>query len=158
MATQTTQQTVTFRPESLATGWDEAMQLAAANWAESGHPEWEFQPNRAVYERLEEIGAFKAFSARDEEGRMVGYAAFILGPHLHTRLMQASQDVVYLTPAARQGWTALQFIRWVDEQLAACGVEVIFQEAAPRSAMAVVLRRRRYRLSSERYAKRVGHG
>lgn len=154
-----TQPAVTFQPETLASGWDDAMRMAAANWAESGHPDWgPFAPDRTLYEQLEFAGVFLAFSVRDAEGAMVGYAAFIIGPHLHSGRIQASQDVVYLTPTARRGWDALRFLRWIDGQLAACGVEVIFQEAAPRSAMAALLRRRGYGLCAERYVRRLDHG
>ena len=150
---------VTFRPESLARVWDEALALAPAHWDQAGHPECAFRLDRSLYERMEEAGALRLFTVReDATARLLGYASFFVGPHPHSAVLQASQDALYLMPEARQGWTALSFLRFLDAQLAAAGVDLILQHAGPTTALAVLLRRRKYHLHAELYAKRVEHG
>lgn len=151
--------TVTFRSESLARIWDDALAFGEAHWHEAGHPEFAVQLDRSLYQQMEAAGALRLFSVRaDATARLVGYASFFLGPHPHSAVLHASQDALYLAPEVRQGCTALRFLRFIDAQLEAAGVALILQHAVPATALAVLLRRRKYHLKAELYAKRVGHG
>ncbi len=58
---------------------------------------------------------------------VVGYACYFVRHNAHyVSSLQAVQDVLFLLPAHR-GRTALKFIAWCDEQLAADGVQVSYQ-------------------------------
>ena len=158
MATEVSTDQVIFRAEPLAAVWDEASPLFAQHWQESGYPELGFRLDRDWYERLETIGVLKGFVAREAEtDRLLGYASFIVGPQAHSPVIQAAQDTFYLRPEARRGWLALRFLTWIEGQLAASCVDVIFQHAREHSPLHVLLRRRAYRPVQTLFMKRLIH-
>jgi len=141
-----------------AARWDEALALGSAHWDEAGLPGFGFKLNRGLYERIEENDALRLFGARNTKGRLLGYGSFFLSSHPHTEVLVASQDALYLKFGARQGWTALSFLMFIDDQLEADGVGLILQHAVPSTALAKLLKRRKYHLHAELYAKGVDHG
>lgn len=82
--------------------YDEAQPLLIAHWHEIAfYPDVPLEPRRDVYERMDEAGALRIFIARDH-GRLVGYVAYIVTPHMHYASMKvAAQDVLFLLPEYR---------------------------------------------------------
>jgi len=74
---------------------------------------------------LEEAGLLRLFTAR-EDGRLRGYAAFVLGPDtLRGYRVVAALVVTYLAPAARRGLAGLRFLRFAEKCLAEDGADEI---------------------------------
>ena len=47
---------------------------------------------------------------------MVGYGAVFLAPSLQTQRLVALEDIWYLAPEYRKGWTALKFFRFMEAE------------------------------------------
>mgnify|MGYP001565127702 CR=1 FL=1 len=150
--------TITFTQEPLVSVWDEAMALAPAHWMESAlllnHPQ---QMNRALYDALEANGSLRCFAARDD-GRLIGYASYLLSPSLHAAGIQASQDTVYLDPSVRGRKIGSEFLQWIEADLMAAGVTAIYQHAADQSPMAGYLRHHGYRETHRLFVKEMVNG
>lgn len=102
------------------------------------NPDW----NR--YSELEHAGAFHVFTARDD-GRLVGYSAFFLGPHLHYKdLMVANNDVLYLHPDARNGMLGIRLIKASESGMKAMGAAKITWHAKYSNDLQQILARLGY--------------
>lgn len=79
------------------------------------------------YRKCEDLGILRIYSVR-VEGRLTGYSVFLIGYSKHYKTsLQARQDTLFLHPEQRQGMTGYRFLRWVDEQIRAEGVQIIYQ-------------------------------
>ena len=134
-----------FREEAAARVLPEATELAAAHWREVEAELYggaAYVPDRERYAALERLGMLSVTTARDGEGRLVGYAVFTLAPcpHLAGETV-AALDGLYLAPAARGGLAALALLRNAEAALAARGATVI-QYSSPASRPCDALYRR----------------
>lgn len=78
------------------------------------------------YVRLEKAGHLRFFTARDTDGKMLGYANFAVKHNIHyASSLQANQDVLFLDPKARF-LVGARFLIWCDVQLKAEGVQVVY--------------------------------
>lgn len=69
--------------------------------------------------------ALQIFTAR-EDGKLVGYAVFMVQPHLHYRaLFPAINDLLYTRPEER-GTTGLRLIRFCEQELAAVAHKIVW--------------------------------
>lgn len=79
------------------------------------------------YQQLDRAGVLRIFTVRIM-GELVGYSIFSVGTSLHYKSsLQARQDTLFLSAPYRKGLTGYKFIKWVDEQLKAEGVEICYQ-------------------------------
>lgn len=82
-------------------------------------------PDYEVYESLEASGRLRSFTVRDD-GVLVGYSIFILTWNLHYRsTRQADNDLIFLHPEHRKGFTGIDLIRYSEQQLLEYGVDKI---------------------------------
>ena len=147
----------TFALESIGAIWDEALPLVRDNHRETGALSAEyFAPALARYQALEKAGALRVYTAR-AEGKLVGYATFILVlSHLHYPTLSFEfQDALYVRPDSR-GILAIRFIRWQDQDLKATGVGASYRHNGCRKDYGRVLERLGYRPEEQRYV-RFGH-
>lgn len=74
------------------------------------------------FRQLDALGLLHLVVARDDSGRMVGYAAFVLSPNpqMGGKLV-ASLAGLYLHQEARQGLAALSLLRYAEDGLRAVG-------------------------------------
>src|SRR2546425_11802221 len=80
-------------------------------------------PDRDKYEAIEAAGCFHAFTAR-ENGKLIGYVGFFVGPHMHySGSVQATQDVLYVAPEHRRGRVGIRLIFFASDALRAEGVQ-----------------------------------
>jgi hypothetical protein len=145
--------------------WDEAMPLLSAHWDEiAAFKDIPLEPDRELYAAGEANGILRCFTARDDTAQrfrfpgamLVGYALYFVrsNPHYKSSL-QANQDVIYLAPSVRGG-TGYKFIAWCDNQLAAEGVQVVYQHVKAKHDFGKLLERQGYDLVDQIYAKRLG--
>lgn len=134
-----------FRQEDAAGVLAEAAKLAARHWREVeaelfGAGDYVLDGER--YATLEKLGMLSITTARDETGRLEGYAVFTLAPCPHLRgETVAALDGLYLAPGARRGLNALALLRSAEAALAARGAGVV-QFSSPASRPCDALYRR----------------
>lgn len=142
--------------------WAEAEPLLRAHYDEiSAFKDIPLEPDVALYMAGEAAGILRVFTARleyDCEARhypLVGYALYFVRPNPHYKSsLQANQDVIYLAPSVR-GKTGLKFIAWCDDQLAAEGVQVVYQHLKVKADHARLMAYLGYEPVDTIYAKRL---
>lgn len=118
---------IEFARENLESVRSEIEPLLEAHWHEVAHyldiklnPDWEF------YSLIEEDNRLRLFTARDD-GRLIGYAVFFVGPNRHYKdSIQAVQDVIFLHPEYRGAKLGAKLILFADEQCKSENIQVIY--------------------------------
>lgn len=114
------------------------------------------EPDYAQYEAFGKSGMLRIFTVR-EEGALMGYSIFFVrsAPH-YKGSIQAAQDILYLDPKLRAGLNGYKFIAWVDDQLRAEGVQVVYQSTTCHGKdFGKVLMRLGYEPLENLYARRL---
>lgn len=82
-------------------------------------------PDYEAYGRLYVAGLLKCITARDDDG-LVGYAIFIVQPHLHYKSCKtAFEDIYFLKKEYRLGRTGIRLFQFAEKALLADGVNRI---------------------------------
>lgn len=118
---------ISYQQEFLATFRAEAEPLLVRHWQEIAlHRDLiPLAPDWPAYEALEAAGVLRIFTARDD-GRLVGYFACFVRPHLHyCGHLFAVNDVLFLAPEHRRGWAGARLIRFAERCLREDGVTVL---------------------------------
>lgn len=142
-----------FTPELHA----EMAPLLALHWREiAAFQDIPLEVDVDRYSAMEAGGALRLFIAR-QDGKMVGYACFVVSTNAHYRgSLQAVQDVLYVDPACRCSTIGLRLIRHCDEEMAREGVQVVLQHAkVAQPALHAILPRLGYQAVDMIYAKRL---
>lgn len=148
---------LTFSREQVRDCWEELQPLFASHHREvSTYQDLTVSPSRARYEAVEMAGALRFYTARTKGGALVGYIGFIVLPSAHyADTLTAHQDAVFLAPTWRRGLTGLQFLAWVDAQLTAEGVALVYQSVMPANDWSPLLLRLGYQLGAQQYCRRL---
>ena len=104
---------------------EEAKPLLEKHWAEiSFYKDIELNPDYELYLKLQAAGAIRSYSARTDDGKMVGYAVYFLkkNPHYKQSLI-AAEDIIFFDPEYRG--RGMLFIKWCDFQLKQLGVQIV---------------------------------
>lgn len=121
---------VTYQTEAIYQVLPEILPLLHDNHAEAQGKTYgtELDPDWDQYRQMEKCGLLKIFTARDD-GRLIGYDIFIVGPHRHaigSRI--AINDMTYVIPEYR-GFTAVMLIKKSDKALREMGCSGIARHA-----------------------------
>jgi GNAT superfamily N-acetyltransferase len=120
----------------------------------SHYQDIKLEPDWEQYKRAEEFGVLRAFTARDEQGQLLGYSILFVKTHLHHKSsLQASQDLIFIHPKHR-GFGG-RFIRWCDEQLKKEGVQAVYHFVNQRHNYGLLLERIGYDLVDLVYTRRI---
>jgi GNAT superfamily N-acetyltransferase len=130
--------------ERITERWDELAPLSAAHFAEVADLPKGLSLDQNGYANAERIGAHLFFTARDVNGKLVGYLSMFLRRHVHAKVLSAYQDAVYLLPEHRQGWNAQGLIAMADAYLRDHGVGVVYHFAPTAHDYGAVLRQLGY--------------
>ena len=116
-----------YQQEFLSTARPDAQELLKDHWEEIAlnkekialNPDWE------AYEKLEDDGKLKVFTARDNN-KLIGYFVVIVGvnPHYKDHLF-AINDIIYLDKDYRKGFTGIKIIKFAEKCLKEDGVSVL---------------------------------
>lgn len=140
---------------------DGLVPLAVDNFRETGFfQNFKLEPDFTVYTLLEQADVLRVFTVREDD-RLVGYSIFTVAQHTHFKsVLQAKEEVIYLTPESRKGTTGPRFIEWVDKALEDEGVNLIIRCVSELRDWSPVLLRKGYQLAEKTYAKHTGanHG
>lgn len=98
--------------------------LLMAHWREvAGDKDIPLSPRWDIYSLLEGSDKLFIYTARIR-GRLVGYNAFFVDPHVHYgTALQATNDVVFIDP--RERGFGRKFLAWCAEHLRAAGVQLM---------------------------------
>lgn len=112
-------------------------------------------PNFDVYRECDSRGVLRIYTIR-HFNNLHGYQVFMVGTHPHSKhSIQAIQDILYLCPDIRRGFTASQFIKWCCECLRDEGVNVVYQYISARRDFGKVLERIGYELQDLVYSRKL---
>lgn len=135
--------------------FDESFPLLRAHYEEiAAHKDIALDPDIHQYLKIEAIGNLRAFTARDENGVLIGYAVFFVVPHMHYQQSKnAMQDIIYID-RERRGFGA-KFILWCDAQLRNESVQVVSHHIKAKHNFGAMLERLGYTLVDLIYQKRL---
>lgn len=121
----------TYATERLSDAlWAELEPLLAENEAEVPHfvEGAPVAPSRDLYAKLQDAGALRVYTARDESGALIGYLAVGVSRSFHQpSVVLASLDVLYVAPAFRGTATGAHLIRHAHRDLRSIGVSALYQ-------------------------------
>ena len=149
---------ILYHVEKLKDCASEAMPLIEAHWQEIAlHQDTiQLNPNWQQYFRLEEEGKLHVYTAREDE-KLVGYFVMIVVPHLHySDHSFAHNDVIYVDPEYRKGFTAWRLIKFATEQLELAGVSVMMINIKRHKPFDKLLQRLGFTETESIYSKRLG--
>lgn len=134
--------------------------LLRKHWREIAHyPDIELDPDYPRYLAMEAAGVLRIYTARSS-GRLVGYGIFSICPALHYKQsVQAVCDILFIDPEHRRGLgIAGALLSHCDSQLAAEGVQVVFQRTKARHSFGNLLEALGYELVDLVHARRLDRG
>jgi GNAT superfamily N-acetyltransferase len=131
----------------------DSLDLVRDHWDEIVEDSRVLDPHWDLFDGLERIGALRVFVARDDAG-VVGYAVFILQPHLHCKgLLSAHNDAVFMRKDKRSSGDGYRLLKYCDDELSAAGVGMIFWHVKPRRDFGSALERMGYRMHEKIYTR-----
>lgn len=143
--------TLAFGIEPLAEVWDEMIANAYLHWQETqmcAEGE-EFAP---MYERYAQYGSmYTVFTVRDGP-KLVGHCGMYLTQSMHTQRLLATEDTWYLLPEYRRGRTAIQFHKFVKDEMIRRGASKITMTAAPYNGACRIMEYLGYKLDCYKYS------
>jgi len=150
---------VMFALEPLEACLEEGMALLRAHWQEIAM----FQdlqildPDFAKYREAEKKNALIIVTVRDAATMaLVGYHVTIISPMLHYQtVLGAIDDIHYLKPEYRQGWTAVRLIKFAEREAKRRGAHLSIARAKAKSEHGALYTRLGYELSDEVFLKRL---
>lgn len=95
-------------------------------------------PDRALYDRLEQCGALHVLGAFDE-GEMVGFSVLIVVPNPHYGVPLAVTESLFVAASHRKTGAGLRLIRAGESAARALGAQGMFMSAPLGSRFAEVL-------------------
>ena len=115
--------TVRYIVEDPATFIEELKQIIPAHYDElCVAKDFPLEPDWEAYGRIYVAGMLRCVTARTED-ELVGYALFIVQPHIHYRTCKtAFEDVYFLKKEYRLGRTGIRLFQFAEEVLRADGV------------------------------------
>lgn len=118
---------VKYQQEFLDSVVDDAKPLLEEHWKEIAlnKDKIKINPDWGAYYTLEAQGNLKIFTARSE-GVLVGYFVVLVSPHIHYKdHLFAKNDLIYLVPEHRKGFTGVKLIKFAEKCLKEDGVSVM---------------------------------
>jgi len=119
---------VTYLVEDWFSVKDEMSALWPTHWEEVATNRDKIKLNLDFdsYAQYARSGALHIVIARDQ-GKIIGYHASIIRPHLHyLNSLSAFTDVYYIDKEYRKGYVGIKLFRFVEESLRARGVQKMF--------------------------------
>jgi GNAT superfamily N-acetyltransferase len=118
---------VKYQQEFLDSVVEDVKELLESHWDEVAlnkdkikiNPDWD------TYYALQEQGKLDIFTARDK-GVLVGYFVVLVSTHMHYKdHLFAKNDLIYLAPSHRKGFTGVKLIKFAESMLKEDGVSVL---------------------------------
>lgn len=145
-----------FAVEPLAQCWDEMIALAALHWKETegyrhGQP---FAPKLERYKQYDDMGWYFEGTARDDDGKLVGYCGMYIVPSMHSQCQIAVEDSLFIVPEHRKGRNAIRFIKFLEDECRRRGV-VEISITAKNEGVGKILQYLDFSLTAWQYSKQI---
>ncbi len=129
--------------------------LLEEHWAEVAHyKDIKLNPDIELYLSIQDKGMLRLFTARKENGELVGYNLFFIKHNGHYKQsLNASQDIIFVRKTQR-GF-GLKFIEWCDDQLRIEGIDVVYHHVKAAHNFGPKLEKQGYELVDLIYAKKL---
>lgn len=113
-------------------------------------PDWD------TYERMEQQGMLRIFTARGDDGTLVGYACWVVtaNPH-YRRNLYALCDVLFVKPGYRGAYIGAGLLRACEKRLVEEGVSVAYIHFQAGHDQRRLMQRQGYELKEFNYGKRL---
>lgn len=136
---------------------EEAKPLLEQHWAEINvNGDIPLDPDYTMYPKLERFGMLITYTVRDE-GKLVGYAAYITKAHPHYQGHKwALSDIFWLHPSARAQGVGNGLFAFIEDDLRTRGVHVMHtttKRAHPQAGL--LLERRGHSMIELGFSKRL---
>lgn len=129
--------------------WGEVFSLTNRHFQELGKP---YHPDYQRYREYWDCGNLFVVTVRDEM-KLVGFAMMYVFRSMHDQGLGAQEDLFYLLPEYRKGWTAAKLLREVESECERRGCLEVGMMAIPDSAAGVVLLSRGYAITHGSFRK-----
>ena len=145
---------LTFQQERLRDTYEEIKPLVPEHWEYVTTDEWPADVDWDAMLRLEDIGILRLMAARSD-GRLVGYAIFILAPALHYRnKLLAHDDAFFLSKPYRKGGNGIAMFRAAEAMLRAAGADrIVCHEKFTKVDLSAFFTRLGFRVSERNWFK-----
>lgn len=145
-----------FAVERFRAVWEDVDRIGRQHWGETEayHAGQEYNPDWKRYFSMDDNGWFFVATARDQDGRMVGYCGCYCMPSMHSQAMIGMEDFFFLEEGHRKGWNAMRFLRFVEGECRRRGcVELGFTDKRGKGR---ILEKSGYSLVASHYCKNLG--
>lgn len=146
---------INYQLERFEHVYNEMIPLLEKHWEEIAHYK-DIHLNVDVdrYQAIQDQDMLRIYTARDEQGNLLGYAVYILSHNLHYKQMyQANQDVLFMNPQHRG--LGGKLILYCDEQLSLEGVQVVYHHVKKYFNFGPMLEKLGYEHIEYIYARRL---
>lgn len=110
-------------------------------------------PDYDAYKRLADAGMLRCVTVRADE-EMIGYAIFIVQPHLHYMTCKtAFEDIYYIRPDFRKGRVGIRLFKYAEEVLQRIGVNRIIMHTKIHMDNSKLFEYLGYKLTDKIYTK-----
>ena len=116
--------TTTYQSEDPGTFIEELKEIIPAHYDElCVTKDFPLAPDYEAYGRLYMADMLRCITVR-EDGALIGYALFIVNPHLHYKTCRtAFEDIYFLKKEYRKGRTGIRLFQFAEEELRKDGVD-----------------------------------
>jgi hypothetical protein len=120
------------------------------------HDDFELDPDWEFYFKASVMGMLVICTARQPNGKLIGYAAYQVTQNPHYReVKMAIQDVLFLTPGRRGMMAGYNLIKFADKHLATLGVNLVVHHVKVKFDFSPMLVRLGYQQSEKIFEKRL---
>lgn len=135
---------------------EELAPLSYLSWKEvQDFEEAIYEPNWEAYKELNSLGGVRCFTVRDK-GELVGYASFMVVPHLHMRNnLHAMSDSIFILPSHRRGMVAVKLLRFAESTMREHGIKVMVLASTIQKDLTRLFEFLGYEFESAVYRKRI---
>lgn len=120
------------------------------------HDDFELDPDWEHYFKASVMGMLVICTARQANGKLIGYAAYSVYQNPHYRKVKnAMQDVLFLHPGKRGLMAGYNLIKFADKHLASLGVNLVVHHVKVKFDFSPMLVRLGYQQSEKIFEKRL---
>lgn len=144
-----------FQIEKIEDIWDELLENFRLHWKETEgyRHDQPFKPDKDRFFQYSQMGVFHVFTARDDDGKLVGNLTAYTMPSMHTQEMVASEDTMFVLPEYRGKRVFYRLVEFAHNELRKMGVIEIVVTSKVSNPVGGILERIGYNLVANEYSK-----
>ena len=150
--------TTIFAVEKIFECIDDMRYLWSMHWDEIAldKEKIKLNPDIETFQLLEDAGGLHIVTLRDD-GKLIGYHASIVRPHLHYKdSLTAYVDMYFIHPDDRKGRVGIDLFKYAEKSLSARGCERVYTGTKLHKDMGVLLSRLGHKETERLFVKYIG--